>query len=195
MNFFQRIILVLTDPEGATYDLYNSPQLGDAFLIVSLYAGLSGINSLISALVKTSMVSMGLLALFGAVLIIYLEWALLSIVFHVSAVALGGKGEIPNAIGFVGLAAAPMVLISIASIIITILSATVLTESYDSILQVIRLGVSVIGMAWGWPGVLCYFGLKNAERVESTRAIILTLFVFLGFAAIEVFRSGLVTLG
>jgi len=189
MNLLQRILLLLTDPEGATYDLYNSPQIGDAFLIVSLYAGLSALNSLISAMLMTGTLSVGILAFFSSALIVYLIWAFLSIAFHSAAALLGGKGEIPNAIGFVGLAAAPMVLTTIASLFLTMLSATLVTDDPDSILRKIGFGISIIGMAWGWPGVLCYFGMKNGERIDSLKSVLVTMVMFLGFAAIEVFSS------
>jgi hypothetical protein len=189
MQFLQRIPLLLFDPEIATADLYDSPRLGDAFFMVSTYAGLTSFNSFLSGYIKTQTLSVGLIAFLGSFLLIYLTWVFLAIIFHVAAEFLGGLGEFPNAVGFVGLAAAPHIFTSLISIVLTILGAVAFTDDPDNLMAKIGLGVTLIGMAWGWPGILCYFGLKNAERVHSLKALIITMLVFFGFAALEVLSS------
>ncbi len=189
--FFQRFMLVLTDPDGSTYDLYNSPQIGDAFLMVSLYAGLSALNSFISAIDITGAFSVGFIAVVGSGLIVYLTWIFLTIVFRLLGTMLGGKGELPNALGFVGLAAAPLVVTTFLSIIVTLGGILFMEEDPDEILPMVRLGLTLVGMAWGWPGVLCYFGMKNSERLDPLKAIVATMILFFGFAAFEIFSSTL----
>jgi hypothetical protein len=188
-NFFQRFILVLTDPDGSTYDLYNTPQIGDAFFMVSLYAGLSAVNSFTSAMAMTGMLSVGFIAVVGSALIVYLMWVFLTIMFRLLGSMLGGKGELPNTLGFVGLAAAPMVVTTCLSIVVTVGGIFILEEDPSEILPPVRLGLSLVGMAWGWPGVLCYFGLKNAEHLHPLKAIVVTMVLFFGFAAFEIFSS------
>lgn len=190
-GFFQRFLLVLTDPDGSTYDLYNTPQIGDAFIMVSLYAGLSAINSFISAMAMTGTLSVGVIAVIGSALIVYLMWMFLTTMFRVLGALLGGKGELPNTVGFVGLAAAPMVVTSFLAIIVTVVWASFLSEEQEELLAMIRLGLSLVGMAWGWPGVLCYFGLKNSEKLDPIKAIVVTMVLFFGFAAFEIFNSKL----
>lgn len=189
--FFQRFMLVLTDPDGSTYDLYNSPQIGDAFLMVSLYAGLSALNSFISAIDITGAFSVGFIAVVGSGLIVYLTWIFLTIVFRLLGTMLGGKGELPNALGFVGLAAAPLVVTTFLSIIVTLGGILFMEEDPDEILPMVRLGLTLVGMAWGWPGVLCYFGMKNSEKLDPLKAIVATMILFFGFAAFEIFSSTL----
>jgi hypothetical protein len=189
MQFLQRIPLILFDPEIATLDLYDSPRLGEAFLIVTSYAGLTSFNSLLSGYLKTQTMSVGLIAFLGSFLLIYLTWVFLAVIFHVAAELFGGLGEFPNALGFVGLAAAPHIFTSMISIVLTILGAAVFTDDPDNLLAKVGLAITLLGMAWGWPGILCYFGLKNAERVHSLKALIITLLVFFGFAALEVLSS------
>lgn len=189
MQFLQRIPLILFDPEYATADLYDSPRIGEGFFIVSTYAGLTSFNSLLSGYLKTETMSVGLIAFLGSFLLIYLTWVFLATVFHIAAELLGGLGEFPHALGFVGLAAAPHIFTSLASIVLTILGIEVFYDDPDAIVAKIGLGISLLGMAWGWPGVLCYFGLKNAERISSLKALVVTLLVFFGFAALEVFNS------
>lgn len=187
--FFQRFMLVLTDPDGSTYDLYNSPQIGDAFLMVSLYAGLSALNSFISAIDITGAFSVGFIAVVGSGLIVYLTWIFLTIMFRLLGTMLGGKGELPNALGFVGLAAAPLVVTTFLSIIVTVGGILFMEEDPGEILPMVRLGLTLVGMAWGWPGVLCYFGMKNSEKLDPLKAIVATMILFFGFAAFEIFSS------
>ncbi|MBM4162193.1 MAG: YIP1 family protein [Ignavibacteria bacterium] len=189
MQFIQRIPLLLFDPDYATSDLYDSPRLGEAFFMVSTYAVLTSFNSFFSGYLKTDTVSVGLIAFLGSALLIYLTWVFLAAVFHIASEVLGGLGEFPHALGFVGLAAAPHILTSFASIILTILSIEVFYDDPELILPKIGLGLSLLAMAWGWPGVLCYFGMKNAERVHPLKALVVTLLVFFAFAALEVFTS------
>lgn len=189
MQFLERIPLLLFDPDYATSDLYDSPRLAEAFFMVSTYAGLTSFNSFLSGYLRTETLSVGLIAFLGSALLIYLTWVFLSIVFHVAAELLGGLGELPHALGFVGLAAAPHIFTSIVSIVLTILGIEVFSDDPDKLMPKIGLGVSLIGMAWGWPGVLCYFGMKNAERVHSLKALVVTLLVFFGLAAYVVFTS------
>ncbi len=194
MNFLSRVWLVLTDPEGATYDLYNTPQIGDAFLIVSTYAILWGINSALSAMMMTDTMSMAFIGFFASALIVYLTWAFLTIAFRVFSAALGGKGELPNTVGFVGLAAAPLILTALLSIFVTLTHMLLFKDDQSEVFTWMRLGLSLIGMVWGWPGILCYFGLKNSERLDSTKALIIVVVMFFVFATIEVFGSGLVSI-
>jgi hypothetical protein len=189
MQFLQRIPLLLFDPEIATADLYDSPRLTEAFFMVSTYAGLTSFNSLLSGYLKTQTFSVGLIAFLGSFLLIYLTWVFLATIFHVAADLLGGLGEFPNALGFVGLAAAPHIFTSLISIVLTILGEAVFLDDPEHLLPKIGLGVTLVGMAWGWPGMLCYFGFKNAERVHSLKALIVTMLVFFGFAALEVLSS------
>ncbi|MBI3111418.1 MAG: YIP1 family protein [Ignavibacteriales bacterium] len=189
--FFQRFMLVLTDPDGSTYDLYNSPQIGDAFLMVSLYAGLSALNSFISAIDITGAFSVGFIAVVGSGLIVYLTWIFLTIMFRLLGTMLGGKGELPNALGFVGLAAAPLVVTTFLSILVTVGGILFMEEDPGEILPMVRLGLTLVGMAWGWPGVLCYFGMKNSEKLDPLKAIVATMILFFGFAAFEIFSSKL----
>lgn len=190
-GFFQRFMLVLTDPDGSTYDLYNSPQIGDAFLMVSLYAGLSALNSFISAIDITGAFSVGFIAVVGSGLIVYLTWIFLTIMFRLLGTMLGGKGELPNTLGFVGLAAAPLVVTTFLSTIVTVGGILFMEEDPNEVLPLVRLGLTLVGMAWGWPGVLCYFGMKNSERLDPLKAIVATMILFFGFAAFEIFSSKL----
>lgn len=189
MDLVQRLWMLLSEPDYATSDLYNSPRLGDAFSAVTAYAFVSSIGSLLSIILATQSFAFSILGFIGSFLVVYLTWALLAVIFHLASELLGGLGELPHAFSFVGLAAAPLLITSILSILLTITHYAVLPDDPDGIFPKMSLGISILGMAWGWPGILCYFGLKNAERLNEVKAMLVSLVVFFGFATFEVLNS------
>ena len=44
-------------------------------------------------------------------------------------------------------------------------------------------------MAWGWPGILCYFGLKNGERIHDLKALTIVLLTFIASGMYEIANS------
>lgn len=177
------------DPEYTTAGLYDTPRLGDAFIVVSLYAFFTSLDSFLSGYLRTDTVSVGLLSFFVSTLTTFLLWAVLGMVFHIAAELLGGLGELPNALSFVGLGMAPLIFTSILRAVLTVLSIKVYYHDPDLIFPKAGLGLDLIGMAWGTPGIICYFGLKNAEKVHMLKALVITLLVFLALAAYLVLTS------
>ncbi|MBI4417407.1 MAG: YIP1 family protein [Ignavibacteriales bacterium] len=190
MSVFDRFVLLLSSPDEAMFDQYESPSLAHALIIVSAYALISSLNSFLSATIKSGSLGFSLVTFFGSFLTTYLTWAFLTIVFRLASELLGGLGELPNAVAIVGLAAAPLVLTSAVSIVITLGGAIALPNDPDLVLPKISLLVSVVGMAWGWPGILCYFGLKYAEKLHEAKAAIIVLLAFLAGGLYEVIYSG-----
>lgn len=188
-NLLQFISLLLLQPDYATHDLYDSPRLSESFLIVTLYAGLSALNSFISVLFTTQTIGGGILLAMLSAFLVYLTWIFLSIIFHFASEIFGGLGEFLHALGFVGISAAPLLLISVISILLTILGTFVFSQDPNLIVSKIRFFFSIIGMAWGWPGVLCYFGMKNAERVKPLVVLLVTVVVCAGFITYEMLTS------
>ncbi len=189
MTLLQRFPLLLFQPDYATSDLYDSPPLKDAFIVVSLYAGITSFQSSLSAAVATGSVSFILVAFLGTAFLIYVTWFLLTFLFHIIADLLGGLGELHNTFSFVGLAAAPNAALAVVSLVVTIVRLLFFPDDPQLLAAKINLGVSVVGMAWGWPGMLCYFGLKNAERLHPLKAILVTSPVFFVFVLFEVLNS------
>jgi len=189
MNVTDRFLLLLTSPDEATYDQYDSPNIGHAILIVTAYALVASLNTFLSATIRSGSVGFSMISFFGSFLTVYLTWAFLTIILHLSAELWGGLGELPNAIAVVGLAAAPLVLTSLVSILITLIGGVFLPDDPDLILSKISLLTSLVGMAWGWPGILCYFGLKNGERIHDLKAMAIVLLVFIASGMYEVANS------
>lgn len=190
MSVFDRWLLLLSSPDDAMLDQYESPSLGHAIIIVSVYALVSSLNSFLSATIKSGSMGFSLITFFGSFLTTYLTWAFLTIVFRLASEFLGGLGELPHAVAVVGLAAAPLILTSAVSILITLGGAVILPDDPDLILPKISLALSIIGMAWGWPGILCYFGLKYAEKLHEAKAAIIVLLTFLAGGLYEIIYSG-----
>jgi len=189
MTTLERFLLLLSSPDDATYDLYDSPHLGQAAAIVTAYAFLASFNSFLSASIKADSFAFSLIAFLGAFLTTYLTWIFLTVVFYFAAELWGSLAEIMNTAAFVGMAAAPLALTSLASILLTILGPEFIPEDSELLLPKIGLGISLVGMAWGWPGILCYFGLKNGARLHPGKAATITLIVFLAGAIYEVTYS------
>jgi len=191
MSLLRRFPLLLFQPDYATSDLYDSPPLGHAFIIVSASAVISSLKPLIGVISTTDNVRYAIFIFLASIALVYFTWLFLTFFFHFIADFVGGTGELHNAIAFVGLAAAPNVVVSVVGVLITVANIVLFPEEPDVLLSMANLGASLIGMMWGWPGMLCYFGLKNAERVSSIKAILIVLPVFAGFAFLEVYNSSL----
>jgi hypothetical protein len=189
MTVLERFLLLLTSPDDAMFDLYDRPHLGQAAAIVTGYAFVASLNSFLSALFIADSFAWGMLAFLGAFLTTYLIWVTLTIVFHLAAEFWGSLAEIVNSAAFVGMAAAPLILTSIGSILVTVFGSLFISDDTDLLLPKISLGISLLGMAWGWPGMLCYFGLKNAVRLHPLKASIITLVVFFAGAVYEISHS------
>ena len=189
MTVLERFLLLLSSPDDATFDLYDSPHIGQAAGIVTAYAVIASFNSFLSATIKADSFAFSVIAFLGAFLTTYLTWVFLTIFFHLLAEAWGSLGEIMNSASFVGMAAAPLVLTSLGSILLTIFGPAFIEDDTELLLPKIGLGLSLLGMAWGWPGVLCYFGLKNALRLHPAKAATITLIAFIAGAIFEVTTS------
>jgi hypothetical protein len=186
---FQQIFQIMFDPEYTTASLYDTPRLGDTFVVVSLYAFFTSLDSFLQGYLRTSTISVGVLSFFISTLTTFLLWVVLAMVFHIGAELLGGLGELPNALGFVGLGMAPLIFTSILRCVLTVLSIQVFFNDPDKLLAKAGFGLNLIGMAWGTPGIICYFGMKNAEKLHMLKAMIVTLVLFLAFAALLVLTS------
>jgi hypothetical protein len=187
--YLQQIFQVMFDPEYTTQSLYDTPRLGDAFIVVCLCAFFTSVDSFLSGYLRTSTVSVGVLSFFISTLTTFLRWALLGMVFHIGAELLGGLGELPNAFSFVGLGMAPLIFTSILQCVVTVLSIEVFYHDPDKMFAKAALGLELVGMAWGTPGIICYFGMKNAEKVHMLKALLVTLILFLTLAAYLVLSS------
>jgi hypothetical protein len=184
MYYLQQIFQVMFDPEYTTASLYDTPRLGDTFIIVSLYAFFTSLDSFLQGYLRTSTMSVGVLSFFISTLTTFLLWVVLAMVFHIGAELLGGLGELPNALGFVGLGMAPLIFTSILRCVLTVLSIEMFYNDPEKLFAKVGFGLNLIGMAWGTPGIICYFGMKNAEKVHMLKALVVTLILFLALAAL-----------
>lgn len=191
MTLSERFPALLFEPDYATSDLYDNPALGQAFLMVTLYACFSSFHTFLSAVITTESVSFSLFSFILTFSLAYISWFFLSVFLHVLSDLLGGLGELPNAFAFTGLATAPLVVTSVVMILVTVIGSALLANEAEDVLPSISFGINLIGIGWGWTGVLCYFGLKNAERLGSLKALLVALVVFFLMALFHAVSSGL----
>ncbi|MDP2884233.1 MAG: YIP1 family protein [Ignavibacteria bacterium] len=184
MHYLEQIIQILFDPEYTTIALYDSPRLRESFFVVSAYALVTSVDSFLAGYLRTEMLSVGLISFLVSTLTTYLLWVMLAMIFHIAADMLGGLGEFPNALGFVGLATAPLIFTSLISGVLTVVSVLAFPDDESGIIPNISLGLTLLGMAWGAPGVICYFGMKNAEKLHPLKAFVVTFILFVALAVL-----------
>lgn len=187
--YLQKLLQIIFDPEYTASTLYDSPRFTDAFVVVSLYALATSLDSFLAGYLKTQTMSIGLISFFISALTTYLLWFILAMLLHVCAELLGGLGEFPGALGFVGLGTAPLVFTSLISILLTIIAAVFFPEKEDRIFPLMASSLTVIGMAWGSPGVFCYFGMKHAEKLHPLKAFVVTFVFFSALAIFVLYKS------
>ena len=187
--YLQKIIQIIVDPDYTTNTLYDTPRLTDAFAVVSLYALATSVDSFLSGYLRTQTMSIGLISFFVSTLTTYLLWFILAMLLHVCAELLGGLGDFPGALGYVGLGTAPLIFTSFLSIILTLISVAFFPEDEDRIFPLLASGLTVIGMAWGSPGVICYFGMKHAEKLHPLKAFAVTFIFFATLASFVLYKS------
>lgn len=187
--YFEKLVQIIIDPEYTASTLYDSPRVTDAFAVVSLYALATSIDSFLSGYLRSQTMSIGLISFFVSTLTTYLTWVLLAMLLHVCAELLGGLGEFPSALGFVGLGTAPLVFTSLISILLTLVSVSFFPEDEDRIFPLLASSLTVVGMAWGSPGVICYFGMKHAEKLHPLKAFAVTFVFFVALASFVMYNS------
>jgi len=187
MDLVQRFPFLLTSPDYATADLREYPPLRDGFVLVTIYASISSLAALIDGFVSVGSLGIGLLVFFQSLVGVYLSWALIAGFFHFIAIRWGGSGEFLHVLGGMGLASAPLIVISCVAFLTNIAEWTFLARDPDRILPLVRLFLSLLGSAWGWPGIICFYVLKNVELMAPSRAMILAAAGFLLLAAYELY--------
>jgi hypothetical protein len=189
MHYLGQIIQILFDPEYTTIALYDSPRLRESFFVVSAYALATSLDSFLAGYLRTEMLSIGLISFLISTLATYLLWVVLAMIFHIAADMLGGLGECPHALGFVGLATAPLIFTSLISSVLTVVSVLAFPQDESGIIPNVSIGLTLLGMAWGAPGVICYFGMKNAEKLHPLKAFVVTFIMFVALAALMLYKS------
>lgn len=189
--YLQQLFQILTDPEYTTITMYESPKIGESFIVVSLYAFVTSLDSFLTGYLRTDTLSIGFISFLISAMSTYLLWVVLAMMFHAVADLLGGLGEFPNALGFVGLGTAPLIFTSFISLLINLVMVLVFPTDADPVFPMITLFLTLIGMAWGTPGVICYFGMKNAEKLHPIKAFLVTFALFISLALLVLVKSGI----
>ncbi len=187
--YLHQLYQILTDPEYTTITMYDSPKLGESFMVVSAYALVTSLDSFLTGYLKTDTIGIGMLSFLISALTTYLLWVVLAMIFHVIADLLGGLGELPHALGFVGLGTAPLILTSLISLVINLYVSIAVPNDPELIFPKITLFLTLVGMAWGTPGVICYFGMKNAEKLHPIKAFVVTILIFVALAVLVLVKS------
>jgi hypothetical protein len=190
-DFINRFSILLINQNNGTADLRSDEDIFDGVIIYGIYTFLTALAAFIESITATGSVGASLIIFIGMLFLNVFLWLIISAVFRILAGLFGGEGGFTHSLRFVGLAAAPMIITTVLVFIITLLSGAAAPEDAEFI-SVVKLAVNVLGMAWGIPGLICYYGLKNAELLEAGKALTVTLIVFVVVVGIELFLTGVV---
>jgi hypothetical protein len=194
MTLPERFPLLLTNPDYATADLLEFSAVRDGFIVVTIYASIASLQALVSALLVIGNVTFGVITFFGSFFSIYVIWVVLTVFLHLASSFWGGSGDLVSTFGAVGLGAAPMIVVSVFSILAAVVGGTVLADDPESVMPLINLLMALLGAAWGWPGLMCYYTLKNVELMDTHRSMIITMVAFLLLATFEIVNSNIFSL-
>ncbi len=136
-----------------------APRLRDGGLVVALLILAAGLEGTLKVWPVDWAIALRILA--GATLGLLAAWLGLTLLLHLAARVLGGAGGYRGLLARMGLAAAPMLLASLASSALYV----VLPGDWEPLHTLIGW----IGMTGGWPGLLTCYALRG-EGLAAGRA-------------------------
>ena len=146
-----------------------APNLGKGALIVAGLIMTAGIRAALEVAYTAAGITVGF-AIGGAVIGIVIAWVSLTLLLHLIARALGGAGNYRDLLALMGYAAIPMILTTLASIVIYFISPVLLPNLGGAGWGPLHTLIGWIGMAWGWPGLLSYYALRHGQRLSAGKA-------------------------
>jgi hypothetical protein len=191
MQIVDKINLLLSEPDYATSDIHSDPGLWDGAGIFTLYAFISALGPTFRMIFESGKLFIGIVFFFGNFFLSFILWLLIALCFRLGAWMVGGQGNYIDALRYVGLAAAPMLFTAILAMLVSLVDPLFSADDKPIIL-VANFLIMLTGNAWGIPGILCFYGLKNGELLEPVPAALLTFVVFFCVVGIEVYYMGLI---
>jgi hypothetical protein len=206
MDFFQRILGMITNPDATTDDIAKEPRIEEGLILVGLYM----ILMMISAYIAFSHVqitgsyqgldaaSMSTILLVGVVLgaIFYslIGWPITAGAIRGLSMALGGSGKFyPKLLTLIGYCMIPLILVSLISIILalfmptTVIDLTSLSSGLQSVsvssttansaLSIVSIIVSLAGAIW--TAFMMFFAVKNGEKLDVNKSVAIVAILFI----------------
>lgn len=182
----ERLSGILLRPNAAFAGL--SPRQGESFGIVAALLVTSCVWSALDAAYSKGAVSA--VSVSGAVLNTFLGtlagWLGLAALLYLAGHALKGWGRFEDFLLWLGYAALPMVLLNLVSLLVFGVSPVLFPALGGAGWNNFHTALGVLGLVWGWPGLLSYFALRHGMRLPARQAalVIGALLAFILFGSL-----------
>lgn len=157
----------LTRPNAAFAGL--TPRRGESFGVVAALLVTSCARSGLEAAY-----SPGAAGVAAAVLNTFLGtlagWLGIVSLLYLAGQALKGWGRFEDFVLWMGYAALPMVLLNLVSLLIFLISPVLFPALGGAGWKTFPTALGVLGLIWGWPGLLSYFALRHGMHLSARRA-------------------------
>ncbi len=173
LNRFSNLLL---HPNAAFAVL--APRWGESFGIVAALLVSSSVWSALNAAYSAEAASVGG-AVLNTVLGTLAGWLGLVALLYVVGRALNGWGRFEDFLLWMGYAALPMVLLNLVSLLIFLISPVLFPEMGGAGWKDFHMMLGVLGLLWGWPGLLSYFALRYGMRLPVKKAALMITVVLL----------------
>lgn len=196
MNLIDKLIGVIVSPRQVMREIGERPMIEEAVLIVGLLSVLMATSAFVQVgkinyvyegfegAQADMMASIGVLSgVAGALIGVFIGWAVLSAAVHVIGMALGGEGEFKQTLAITGYSLVPMILgglvilaltMMVDPITITISASNPMAAGqtmqgiYGSPLYVAMDAVRIISKIWGM--FLIFLGVQNTHKISASGA-------------------------
>lgn len=179
----ERLSGILLRPNAAFAGL--NPRQEESFGVVAALLVTSCVWSALDAAYSEGAVSVG-----GAVLNTFLGtlagWLGLAALLYLAGHALKGWGRFEDFLLWMGYAALPMVLLNLVSLLVFGVSPVLFPALGGAGWNNFHTALGVLGLVWGWPGLLSYFALRHGMRLPPRQAalVIGALLAFILFGSL-----------
>ena len=97
-------------------------------------------------------------------------WVLLSLIFQIVSFVFKGRENMFTILGSMGYAVIPLIPLALLELILSLLVWQGLIPAGSLFAEFFPRVLSWIGLAWAWPGLLCFFMLENIYKFGYKKA-------------------------
>lgn len=189
MEFIERIVGMIKQPNGTTKDINNDPRIEEGLMIVGIYMIFTVISVYVSftrvvyigssAGIDAATFSSAMLFTNIALAIVLpmVSWPVVAGAAHYLSMAFGGNGKFyPNMMTLIGYTAVPLIVTTIISTLLTLLTPVTVIDISGATQAagptLVTVFVTIVGIAGSlWAAYLCVFAVRFGEKLTLNNAI------------------------
>lgn len=195
MNFIERIMGLLTNPDKAQEDIAKEPRIEEAVVVVSAYAVLFAVFTYVqmskvkytftdAALPDTSGIMM-IISVISALIVPFIAWVIISVALYLFSMVFGGEGKFTHVLTAIGYSTLPKIFAVVLGLLV-LTQATPVTmefsssnpwasismanEFYKQLPVMISNLILLAGIIWS--SIIGMFGIKHTEKLSFNQAAI-----------------------